>query len=158
MTELYSLDKLNIKVNKLKQTKAIGIALPVVALIVAISLFLFVNTDTLKAFKIAGSTISVACAWVSLYLLSTKRSSLNEEIARLNAFLKKERKLIKCTICEIDPPKTIVDGILAFEIFIDDKRTAFYFDSELGSIPFSNGNTVHLEVVDNFMVAYEVIK
>ena len=158
MTELYSLEKLDKKVNKLKKTKAVGIALPIFALILAIVLCVFANTDTLKVFKVVGSIISVACAWASLYLLSDKRSSLNEEIARLNAFLKKERKSVECVVTEIDEPKTIADGISAYEIFVDDKHTAFYFDSELGDISLLKGNTVHLEVVDNYIVAYEVIE
>ena len=158
MTELYSLEKLDKKVNKLKKTKAVGIALPIIALILAIVLCVFVNTDTLKVFKVVGSIISVACAWISLYLLSAKRPSLNEEIARLNAFLKKERKSVECVVTEIDEPKTIADGISAYEIFVDDKHTAFYVDSELGDISLLKGNTVHLEVVDNYIVAYEVIE
>lgn len=158
MTEIYSLDKLSLKVNKLKKSEAAGFALPIIALILAVVLCIFVSTDTLKAFKIVGSVISVACAWTSLYLLSAVRSSLNEEIARLNAFLKKERKEVISLISKIDEPKTIADGVFAYEIFVDDKCTAFYFDSELGGLPFSVGNTVRFEVVDNFIVAYEVIK
>lgn len=158
MTELYSLEELNKKVNIRKRIVTIGALLPVFALLCAVLFCILVDFETLKAYKIIGCIISVACAWGSLYLLAEKRVKINEDIARLDKFLHKDRKAFECKIADISKPKTVADGVSVYEIFVDDKQTAFYYDISVGENSFSIGENIKFSVVDNYIVAYEVIK
>ena len=158
MIELYSLEELNKKVNISKRIVTIGALLPIFALLCAVLFCILVELETLKAYKIIGCVISVACAWASLYLLAEKRAKISEEIARLDKFLHKERKNVDCKISGISKPKTIADGVSVYEILVDDKQTAFYYDTSFGEIPFSIGENVNFWVVDNYIVTYEVRK
>ena len=158
MTELYSLEKMKEKVNTRGRIIAIGISLIAFALICAVLFCALVDFETLKVYKIVGCIISVSCAWGSLYLLVEKRAKLGDEIARLNSFLHKGRRVLKCKVSGISKPKTVADGMVACEVFLDDKSTAVYYDKGLGDVPFSVGEDIEIALVENYIVAYEVKK
>ena len=158
MTELYCQDNLNKKLKSRKTIIAVAcVALAVAVVFVLVSCFV-VNLETLLIFKILDCIVSVVCAWIAVFLFSFKLTKIKNETTRLSAFLQNNRERLICTVNRIAEPKTVADGVTAYEVFIDNDSRALFYETTLGDMPFSIGDTLKIEAVNNYIVAYEVTK
>lgn len=158
MTELYCQDKLNTELKKRRIVIAVGCVMPIIAIILVLVSCFVVNLETLLIFKIVDSIVLVICAWVAVFLFSFELSKTKNEITRLSAFLQHDRECLECTVSRIGEPKTVADGVTVYEVFVDDESRALFFETSFEAMSFSIGDTVKIEAVNNYIVAYEVEK
>ena len=158
MTEVYSKNELEVIAKKQKNTWTVAIALPSIALVLAVFFCFVANTDTLSIFKAIGSTISVLSVWVCVYLLFNRLPKLKNNASHINKMLNSERKHISFVVDKIEEPKTLVENIVAYEVYAKDMDVAFYYEVKNSDMPFEVGNHIEVEVVNNYIVAYEVRK
>ena len=69
-----------------------------------------------------------------------------------------EKKHISFVIDQIEEPKTLVENIVAYEVYAKDMDVAFYYEVKNSDMPFEVGNLVEVDVINNYIVAYEVRK
>ena len=158
MTEVYSKNESEVIEKKYKHTLRLAIALPLIAFVLAVAFCFVVNTDTLSIFKAIGSTISVLCVWACVYLLFNRLPKLKNNASHINKMLNSERKHISFVVDKIEEPKTLVENIVAYEVYAKDMDVAFYYEVKNSDMPFEVGNHIEVEVVNNYIVAYEVRK
>lgn len=158
MTEVYSKNELEVIAKKQKNTWTVAIALPSIVLVLAVVFCFVANTDTLSIFKSIGSTISVLSVWVCVYLLFNRLPKLKNNASHINKMLNSERKHISFVVDKIEEPKTLVENIIAYEVHAKDMDVAFYYEVKNSDMPFEVGNHIEVEVVNNYIVAYEVRK
>ena len=139
-------------------TTIVGILLPIFALLLVVISCFLANTDNLTAIKITDGVLLVISAWACFYLLGSHRVELGDKIDHFEAMLKGKRETVRAEIGKIGEAKTISFNLTAYEIFDQSSRSAYYFETELCPIPFSVGDVVDFAVVNNYVVAYEVIK
>ena len=158
MTEVYSKNELEVIEKKYKHTLRLAIALPLIAFALAVFFCFVANTDTLSMFKAIGSTISVLSVWVCVYLLFNRLPKFKNNASHISKMLTGDKKHISFVVAKIEEPKTLVENIVAYEVYAKDMDVAFYYEVKNSAMPFDVGNHIEVEVVNNYIVAYEVKK
>ena len=158
MTELYFPEELTRMLKKRKEIITLGIILPIFSLAFSVFSYFAVDLNSLLVYKILTCSFLVISSWISIYLLTCSRIQVNDKIEHLSRMLNGKRELVFCEISEIRSPKTVSENILAYEIFDKENSVVYYFEYGSVSLPFVAGNSVRLERVNNFVVAYEVQK
>ena len=158
MIEVYSKSELEVIAKKQKNTLTVAIALPSIAFILAVAFCFLADRDTLSMFKAIGSIISVLSVWICVYLLFNRLPKLKNNASHINKMLNSERKHISFVVDKIEEPKTLVENIIAYEVHAKDMDVAFYYEVKNSDMPFEVGNHIEVEVVNNYIVAYEVRK
>lgn len=158
MIEVYSKNELELIAKNQKNTMTLAIALPSIAFVLAVVFCFLADTDTLSIFKAIGSTISVLSAWICVFCVFNRLPKLRNNASHINIMLSGQRICVSCRVLKIDEPKTIAENRLAYEVYVDDGNSAFYFEAKSGGIPFSNGDFIDIVTVNNYIVAYEVKK
>ena len=158
MTEVYSKNELEVIAKKQKNTLTLAIALPSIAFVLAVVFCFLADTDTLSIFKAIGSTISVLSVWICVYFVFNRLPKLKNNASHINKMLNGEKKHISFVVDKIEEPKTLVENIIAYEVYAKDMDVAFYYEVKNSDMPFEVGNLVEVDVVNNYIVAYEVRK
>ena len=158
MTEVYSKNESEVIEKKCKHTLRLAVALPSIAFVLAVFFCFLANTDTLSMFKAIGSTISVLSVWICVYLLFNRLPKLKNNASHISKMLNGDKKHISFVVAKIEEPKTLVENIVAYEVYAKDMDVAFYYEVKNSDMPFEVGNLVEVDVVNNYIVAYEVRK
>lgn len=158
MTEVYSKNELEVIAKKHKHTLRLAIALPSIAFALAVAFCFLADIDTLSIFKAIGSTISVLSAWACVYLLFNRLPKLKNNASHISKMLTGDKKHISFVVAKIEEPKTLVENLVAYEVYAKDMDVAFYYEVKNSAMPFEVGNHIEVEVVNNYIVAYEVRK
>ena len=158
MTEVYSKNESEVIEKKYKHTLRLAIALPLIAFALAVFFCFVANTDTLSMFKAIGSTISVLSVWICVYLLFNRLPKLKNNASHISKMLTGDKKHISFVVAKIEEPKTLVENLVAYEVYAKDMDVAFYYEVKNSGMPFEVGNHIEVDVVNNYIVAYEVKK
>ena len=160
MNNLYSNNFILDLKKKKKRSTIIVITLMVSATLLNVSLLFVSKEENRGLMQFILSTIYVICGWISLYLLFTGIFSLRKKIMTITNILDGEKIELDGTVESINKPLTLANSDRCYEIMIMKDRVTHkvYYDELFGNVPFNKGDTVRLNVSNNYIVGYEVIQ